>query len=103
MDSKRIRESGKHYKNKCFVEGGIQRQIGLHRYNWEDFHKACLLPWSIVHHIDGDIHNNDPSNLYGMMRHKHYSTWNNKGIKHKFSRKKFHHKNRPKGIKYRKV
>ena len=38
-----------------------------HRLNWEEFHKASLLPWADVHHLDHDKLNNNPLNLVAMM------------------------------------
>lgn len=42
-----------------------------HRLVWEETHKACLLPWGHVHHIDGNKQNNDPQNLLGMSHSQH--------------------------------
>lgn len=51
------------------------KTVLLHRYIWENSNNARLLPWSIVHHIDEDVHNNTPSNLEAMMRNQHFKTW----------------------------
>lgn len=44
-----------------------------HIYNFQEYHKCCLLPWSNIHHIipvkEGG--SNLPYNLQGMMNHKH--------------------------------
>jgi len=65
MDSKRIRDSGQSYKKIWMLE---------HRYIWERFNFACLLPWGVVHHKDNDHLNNNLSNLQGMTRKNHELT-----------------------------
>lgn len=42
-----------------------------YRLIWENSRNARLLPWGIVHHIDRNHKNNDPSNLKAMMRYEH--------------------------------
>jgi hypothetical protein len=42
-----------------------------HRLVWEKTHNACLLPWSNVHHKDGDKGNNFSHNLEAMMKGQH--------------------------------
>jgi HNH endonuclease len=42
-----------------------------HRLIYEQTNKCCLLPWSAIHHIDGDKKNNDPINLVGMIAEHH--------------------------------
>lgn len=42
-----------------------------HRIIWEQYHNACLLPWSHVHHRDGNKKNNDIDNLEGMTSIQH--------------------------------
>jgi hypothetical protein len=42
-----------------------------HRYIWERYNFAYLLPWGVVHHKDNNHLNNDPLNLEGMVRSKH--------------------------------
>ena len=89
-------EKGKH--DKRFYEGYIKndgyRKVGRpdhhftdhkgyvweHRLVWEQYHKACLLPWGEVHHknISGlseweNKHDNRPENLDAMMGSKHLS------------------------------
>lgn len=34
-----------------------------HRLIWEEYHKAILLPWAIVHHINGNKQDNRIENL----------------------------------------
>ena len=34
-----------------------------HRLVYEEYHKCCLLSWSIIHHDDGDKENNEIGNL----------------------------------------
>lgn len=42
-----------------------------HRLIWEEFHKASLLKWSHVHHINEIEDDNRPENLQGMTRQRH--------------------------------
>jgi HNH endonuclease/NUMOD3 motif len=51
-----------------FPVGGYVRE---HRRIYEEIHKCTLLPWGVVHHIDGDRGNNDPDNLVAMMKSHH--------------------------------
>lgn len=37
--------------------------VRQHRLVYEEHHKLCLLPWSVVHHIDGNKKNNQWQNL----------------------------------------
>jgi hypothetical protein len=52
-----------------------------HRLVHEEYHKCCLLPWTIVHHKDGDKENNDPSNLEPMLIN-HHNRLHNIGRQH---------------------
>jgi len=63
--------NGRHvYKNKyitvfdpnhvhAYKNGVVKEHIKV----FTDFHKCCLLRWADIHHIDGNKHNNDISNL----------------------------------------
>jgi len=42
-----------------------------HRLVWEEYHNACLLPWAIVHHINGNKTDNRPENLDVMSPEEH--------------------------------
>jgi hypothetical protein len=44
-----------------------------HRLVWEEYHKAILLPWSVVHHKNGVRDDNRIENLEGMMSRQHKS------------------------------
>ena len=44
-----------------------------HRIVYESYHKCSLLPWAIIHHIDGNKLNNFPSNLKVMSKKQHDS------------------------------
>ena len=50
-----------------------------HIYNYEQYHKCCLLPWSNINHIEHvteDYCNNMPWNLVAMMKGSHSSITN---------------------------
>lgn len=56
-----------------------QGYIDEHVYNYQEYYKCCLLPWTVVHHIDPvtkDYCNNMPWNLTTMMRGEHVSYHN---------------------------
>lgn len=42
-----------------------------HRLVWEEYHKAILLPWGVVHHKNEIRDDNKIENLQGMMRSAH--------------------------------
>jgi hypothetical protein len=42
-----------------------------HIYNYQEYHKCCMLPWGEVHHIDENTENNMIWNLKGMMNRDH--------------------------------
>lgn len=50
-----------YYEITTRKEGNYKKR--LHRLIYEDYHKLCILPGNIVHHIDGNKLNNDISNL----------------------------------------
>lgn len=43
-----------------------------HRLVWEEAHKACLLPWANVFHVNGIKKDNRPENLKAIMWHRDY-------------------------------
>jgi hypothetical protein len=43
-----------------------------HRYVWEKFNKAILLPWGVVHHKNEIKTDNRPENLEAMMNYQHF-------------------------------
>jgi hypothetical protein len=42
-----------------------------HRLIYEQYYNCCLLPWIVIHHIDGNIQNNKIENLRPMLRGQH--------------------------------
>jgi hypothetical protein len=50
--------------------------IAEHRIIWEEHHKACLLPWSHVHHKNGIKTDNKIENLTAMTKRDHRSHHN---------------------------
>ena len=51
----------------------VNGTIFKHRFIWELRYKAILLPWSHVHHKDGNPKNNNIKNLEAMMSRNHRS------------------------------
>lgn len=49
------------------------KEVVEHRKIWEDHHQQKIPPGYEVHHIDGDGHNNDPSNLMLLTVSEHRS------------------------------
>lgn len=62
-----IRRPGHRMANKY---GFVRRS----RVAYEDFHKCCLLPNVVIHHIDGIVTNDNPSNLRPLWRGQHIAT-----------------------------
>jgi hypothetical protein len=56
-------------------ERGFMRE---HVYFYQEYHKVCVLPWAVVHHIDENKQNNMPWNLQGMTRKQHTKLHNPK-------------------------
>jgi hypothetical protein len=42
-----------------------------HRVIFEEYYNCCLLPWTDVHHKDGNKQNNDINNLEPIFHNKH--------------------------------
>ncbi len=57
---------------KCITING--KQVRLHRALMEAYIGRRLMPWELVHHIDGDKHNNELSNLSITIRSIHIKT-----------------------------
>jgi hypothetical protein len=43
-----------------------------HRIIYEEYHGCCLLPWSCIHHLDGDKGNNNINNLILTSKWEHH-------------------------------
>jgi hypothetical protein len=54
-----------------FNNSNKDSRIKEHVYFYEQFHKLCMLPWGVIHHIDRNKENNEISNLQGMMKRDH--------------------------------
>lgn len=52
-----------------------------HVYFYQEYNKCCVLPWCVVHHIDGNTENNMPWNLMVMTKSAHMS-YHKKGNRH---------------------
>lgn len=63
-----------------------KKRVLEHRVIYEEYYNCCLLPWTDIHHIDGNRYNNSIENLQPMFHSKHMSI-TNLGRKHK--QKKF--------------
>lgn len=50
---------------------GSHRYVYEHRLVWEEYHKATLLSWGNVHHINESKSDNRPENLEAMMIDEH--------------------------------
>lgn len=61
----------------------IDRGEREHRHVWQEYHKACLLPWGHIHHKNGIRSDNEIGNLEGMSKREHsrihFNPANNKG------------------------
>lgn len=57
----------KHEHPKCDHKGYVLE----HRVVWEEYHKACLLPWAHVHHKNNIRTDNQIENLEAMTKGQH--------------------------------
>ena len=48
-----------------------QKYVLEHRYVWEQHNHACLLPWGVAHHKNGNKQDNRIENLEGMTMRQH--------------------------------
>lgn len=56
------------YRLKLIQTNKYQRE---HRYVYERFYRCCLLPWTLIHHKNGDKLDNQIENLEPISREKH--------------------------------
>lgn len=61
-----------------------QGTIYQHRLVWEEFHKATLLSWADIHHINGIKDDNRPENLEAMMKAQHIYRHAKKDLSNRF-------------------
>lgn len=47
--------------------------IPEHVFVYTEYYKCCMLPWGIIHHINGKRGDNRIDNLQGMFQSKHFS------------------------------
>ena len=59
------------YEDYYIIVGGVNDGKKLHRLIYESFHKICLLPNTVIHHIDGNKLNNCILNLEMLTRGQH--------------------------------
>jgi len=72
---------------KNYPNANKKGRILEHVYNYQEYHKCCLLPWGVVHHIipvSRDYCNNMPWNLMGMTRSQHMRLHTKKNMSGRF-------------------
>jgi hypothetical protein len=47
-----------------------------HRFVWEEYYNACLLPWTVIHHKNGIRDDNRIENLQALFNGEHSSLTN---------------------------
>lgn len=83
----KIRKIKKGYSGILFRDHpfNVKGYVRFHRIVYEMYHKCCLLPWTDIHHKDGNINRNHPENLEALFHDKH-SSITHKGKKYKRKR-----------------
>lgn len=51
----------------------VRGYVREHRFVYEQYYNCCLLPWTLIHHKDGNKQNNNIENLEPMFRGTHKS------------------------------
>jgi hypothetical protein len=86
-----FREIKKGYNSILFRDHpfNIKGYVRFHRIVYEMYHKCCLLPWTDIHHIDGNKKRNHPENLQALLHGAHSSLT---GKSRKYKRKRIRRK-----------
>lgn len=73
-DYKKLNNGGRYKNLQGYIVIDInKKRFYEHRLVWERHYKACLLPWSNIHHLNDVKHDNRIENLNAMMIGHHSS------------------------------
>jgi len=64
----------------------VNGYVREHRVIYEKYHACCLLPWTSIHHIDGNRLNNDIHNLEAMTKNGHHQHHNHSKDRDEYGR-----------------
>lgn len=69
-DNKKYHSNGRYYYADFYTNGKSIKKA-LHRIIWEKENGSIISKGYCIHHIDGNVHNNNPNNLELMERGEH--------------------------------
>ncbi len=83
--SKKLKKYKKLAKRTKYIKSVIPKNhfhqrtktLDKHRLIFEKYHNCCLLPKSVIHHIDGNSLNNDPKNLMAFVNNNKHRIYEN--------------------------